>query len=79
MLQPTSVRSSYKTLIGNIFSIAVSPNIVTGNLRSPTPILLNPPSLKLTYMGAMSKFDQENFSIDWDYALGTGNNDIDKS
>ena len=54
MLQPTSVRSSYKTLIGNIFSIAVSPNIVTGNLRSPTPVLLNPPNLKFNLYGSLA-------------------------
>ena len=96
ILQAKRVRSNSKTLIDNIFSNAMSPNCISGNITSSisdhltqflivSNIFLNPPSSKSNiYERDWSKFDRENFIldyflIDWDQTLGIDKSDIDKS
>ena len=76
ILHPTIVRGSSKTLINNIFSNAISPNILSGNLRSSISdrlpkflvahnMFFNSPSSK-TKIGqeGWTKFEQDNFILD---------------
>ena len=76
ILQPTRVGSNSKTLIDNVFSNAIFPNIISGNLTSSIcghlpqfliapNIFLNPQGLKYNiYETDWSTFDQENFILD---------------
>ena len=61
ILQPTRVRSKSKTPIDNIFSKAISPNVISGNINSSISDhlpefftdpnnFLNPQAENLTYM-----------------------------
>ena len=84
------MRGSSKTLINNIFSNAISPNILSGNLRSSISgrlpkflvahnMFFNSPSSKIGQEG-WTKFEQENFildsfSIHWDQTLCIYSND----
>ena len=77
IVQPTRKRNNSKTLIDNIYSNVITPNIISGNLTATIfdhlpqflnarDIFSNPPSKKLNLLERnRSKFDQENFILDY--------------
>ena len=77
ILHPTRITSHFKTLIDNIFSNFISPEIISGNITATISdylpkfsflpnILSNPSTQKSTYYGRYwSKFKQENFILDY--------------
>ena len=86
ILQPTRITSHSKTLIDNIFTSITLPDSISGNLTATISdhlpqflivpnIFSNPPANKSNiYERDWSKFDQENFvldylSIDWNETL----------
>ena len=86
ILQPTRITSHSNTLIDNIFSNVIDPNIISGNLTTTVsdhlPQFAIIPNIygnisgnkSNIYERAWSKFDRENFildyfSIDWEDLL----------
>ena len=86
ILQPTRITSHSNTLIDNIFSNVIDPDIISGNLTATIsdhlPQFAIIPNMfgnisgnkSNTYERDWSKFDRENFildyfSIDWEYLL----------
>ena len=77
ILQPTRITSHPKTLIDNIFSIIIDPDIISGSLTATISnhlsqfaiipnIFGNTASNKLNiYERELNKFDQENFILDY--------------
>ena len=77
ILHPTRITSHSKTLMDNIFSNFISPEIISGNITATTSdhlpqfsfvpnILSNPSTQKSTYYERYwSKFKQENFIFDY--------------
>ena len=77
ILHPTRITSHSKTLIDNIFSNFISPDIISGNITATISdhlpqfsfvpnILSNPPTQKSNYYERdWSKFKQENFILDY--------------
>ena len=77
ILHPTRITSHSKTLIDNIFSNFISPEIISGNITATISdhlpqfsfvpnILSNPSTQKCTYHERdWSKFKQENFILDY--------------
>ena len=96
ILQPTRLTSHSKTLIDNIFSNIISPEAISGHLTSTVSdyllqfmiipnVFCNPPPNKANiFERDWSKFEQENFildyfSIDWNVALKLDEQNIDYS
>ena len=94
ILQPTRITSHSNTLIGNIFSNVIGPDIISGNLTATISDHLpqfsiipnmfgNIPSNKSNiYERDWSKFDRENFildyfSIDWEDLLNIDELNVD--
>ena len=86
ILQPTRITSHSNTLTGNIFSNVINPDIISGNLTATISdhlpqfsIIPNmfgniPGNKSNIYERDWSKFDQENFildyfSVDWRICL----------
>ena len=86
IVQPTRVRNNFKTPIDNIYSNMITPSKTLDNLIAkisdhlhkffvPPDIFSNPSSTKLSiFERDWSKFDQENFildyiSVDWQNLL----------
>ena len=77
ILHPTRITNHSKTLIDNIFSNFISPDIMSGNITATISdhlpqfsfvpnILSNPPTQKSNYYERdWSKFKQENFILDY--------------
>ena len=77
ILQPTRITSHPKTLIDNIFSIIIDPDIISGSLTATISnhlsqfaiipnIFGNTASNKSNiYERELNKFDQENFILDY--------------
>ena len=77
ILHPTRITNHSKTLIDNIFSNFISPDIISGNITATISdhlpqfsfvpnILSNPPTQKSSYYKRdWSKFKQENFILDY--------------
>ena len=77
ILQPTRITSHPKTLIDNIFSIIIDPDIISGSLTATISnhlsqfaiipnIFGNTASNKFNiYERQLNKFDQENFILDY--------------
>ena len=77
ILQPTRITSHSNTVIDNIFSNAINPDIISGNLTatisdhlpqfSITPNMFgnNPGSKSNIYEREWSKFDRESFILDY--------------
>ena len=77
ILHPTRITNHSKTLIDNIFSNFISPDIISGNITATISdhlpqfsfvpnILSNPPTQKSNYYERdWSKFKQENFILDY--------------
>ena len=77
IVQPTRTRNNSKTLIENIYSNAITPNNISGNITATIlehlpqflidpDIFFNPPSTKLNiFEKDWSKFEQENFLLDY--------------
>ena len=77
ILQPTRITSHPKTLIDNIFSIIIDPDIISGSLTAIISnhlsqfaiipnIFGNTASNKFNiYERELNKFDQENFILDY--------------
>ena len=77
ILQPTRITSHPKTLIDNIFSIIIDPDIISGSLTATISnhlsqfaiipnIFGNTASNKFNiYERELNKFDQENFILDY--------------
>ena len=97
ILQPTRITSHSNTLIDNIFSNVIDPDIISGNLTAtisdhlPHLIIIIPnmfgnisDNKSNIYEWDWSKFDQENFvldyfSIDWEDLLKTDELNADNS
>ena len=96
ILQSTRITSHSNTLIGNIFSNVIDPDIISGNLTatisdhlpqfSIIPNMLSNVSNNKSnvYEQDWSKFDQENFildyfSVDWEDLLKTDELNADNS
>ena len=96
ILQPTRVTSHFNTLIDNIFSNIIDPHIISGNLA--VTISEHLPQFAIIpnmfgntrsnkgniYEGDCSKFDRENFildyfSIEWEDLLKTDELNVDNS
>ena len=86
ILQPTRITSHFNTLIDNVFSNVIDPDIISGNLTATISdhlpqfsIIPNmfgniPGNKSYIYESDWSKFDRENFildyfSIDWEDLL----------
>ena len=77
IVQPTRITNNSKTLIDNIYSNVISPNNISGNITATISehlpqFLIAPdifsklPSTKLNiFERERSKFDQENFILDY--------------
>ena len=77
ILRPTRISSHSNTLIGNIFSNVINPDVISGNLTSTIPDYLPQFSLipnmfdnisvntSNIYERDSSKLDQENFVLDY--------------
>ena len=95
IIQPSQHTSHSRTLIDNIFSNVISKDIVCGNttatisdhlpkfLVSPNTFA-NPPSNKSVFERDWSKFDQENFILDyfdtdWSNFLNLNEKNVDLS
>ena len=96
ILQPTRITSHSTTLIDNIFSIAIDPDIISGNLTATIsdhlPQFAIIPNIfgnisgnkSKIYERDWSKFDQENFildyfSVDWEVLLKIDEKNVDNS
>ena len=96
ILQPTKITSHSSTLIDNIFSNVIDPDIISGNLSATISDHLPQFSIILNMFGNVSgnksniyewdwsKFDQENFildyfSVDWEDLLKTDELNADNS
>ena len=96
ILQPTRITRHSNTLIDNIFSNAIDPDIISGNLTATISDHL--PQFSIIpnmfgnisgnkykiYEGDWSKFDQENFildyfSVDWEDMLKSDELNVDNS
>ena len=95
-LQPTRITSHSNTLIDNIFSSVIDPDIISGNLTatisdhlpqfSIIPCMFGniPGSKSNIYERDRSKFDRENFildyfSVEWEDLLNIDELNVDKS
>ena len=79
IVQLTRIRNNSKTLIDNIYSNVIFPNNILGNITATTlghlpqfliapDMFSNPPPIKLNiFERDWSKFDQENFILDYLY------------
>ena len=77
ILQPTRITSHSNTVIDNIFSNAIDPDIISGNLTAtisdhlpqfsiiPNMFGNNPGSKSNIYEREWSKFDRESFILDY--------------
>ena len=96
ILQPTRITSHSNTLIGNIFSNVIDPDIISGNLTATIsdhlPQFAIIPNMFGNILGnksniyerEWSKFDQENFildyfSVDWEDLLKIDDLNADNS
>ena len=96
ILQPTRITSHSNTLIDNIFSNVIDPDIISGNLTAPISDHLPQFSIIPNMFGNISgnksniyerdwsKFDQENFildyfSVDWEDLFKTDELNADNS
>ena len=70
ILQPTRTTSHFNTLIDNIFSNIIDPDIISGNLTATISIIPNmfgniSGNKSNIYEREWSKFDRENFTLDY--------------
>ena len=96
IVQPTRIRNNSNTLSYNIYSNVNTPNNISSNLTATISdhlpqfliapdIFSNPPSTKLNiFERDWSKFDQENFiidylSVDWENLIKSNNGNVDQS
>ena len=96
LVQPTRIRNNSKTITDKIYSNVITPNNISGNITATVSdhlpqfliapdILSNPPSTKLNiFERAWSKFDQENFmldylSVDWENLIKSNCGNVNQS